>query len=104
MTVQTAGDVPLSVVVAANVRAEAARRGMTQADVARAMGLSRMAVSDRYRGRTPWTLDELEAVSSRLRCPVSALLARPEGFEPPTFWFGAEGGTVVDLSSALTAA
>ena len=78
MTARHAGRIgPLSTVVAANVRAEAARRGLTQADMARILGVSRMAMSDRYRGRTPWSIDDLEVVSMALHVPVQAWLARP---------------------------
>lgn len=67
----------LSAVVAGNVRAEAARAGLTQSELARALGVSRMAVSDRYRGRTPWTLDELEVVGAILGLEPAEFLARP---------------------------
>ena len=43
------------------------------------------AVSDRYRERTPWTLDELQRVAELMGVEVSDLLARPKGFEPLTF-------------------
>ena len=43
-----------------NVRAEAARRGMSQTRFALAMGMSRTAVSQRYSGHTPWTVDEMQ--------------------------------------------
>jgi len=65
---------PLSARAAGNVRAEAARRGLTQADMAGLLGMSRMAVSDRYRGRTPWTLDELSTVAGILRLDVCELI------------------------------
>lgn len=79
----------LAETVAANIRAEAARRRQTQTSLGRALGMSQVAVSDRYRGRTPWTLNEVEAVARLLQVPAAELLVRPKGFEPPTFWFGA---------------
>jgi transcriptional regulator with XRE-family HTH domain len=80
---------PLHVVVAANIRAEAARRGLNQTDMARLLGVSRMTMSDRNRGRTPWALDDIERVAQLFHIEAADLLARPEGFEPPTFWLGA---------------
>ena len=81
----TAVRTSLSEVVAANIRAEGARRGWTQSDVATRLGQSRMWVSDRYRGRTPWTIDELDRVAELLGLDTVDLLARPKGFEPLTF-------------------
>lgn len=80
----------LSSVVASNVRAEAARRGLTQGDLAERLGMARITVSDRYRERTPWTLDETEKVAHLFDLEVSDLTARPKGFEPLTFWLGAD--------------
>ena len=79
---------PLSHVAAQCVRAEAARRGWTQTELAHRMGMSKMAVSDRYRERTPWTVDELEKLADLFGVEVGELLARPKGFEPLTFWLG----------------
>lgn len=74
-----AGRVPLSSVAAMNVRAETARRGILQSDLADGLGMSRMAVSDRFRGRTPWTVDELAMVAEMLGVPLAVLLERSEG-------------------------
>lgn len=56
MDTTTKGHAPLSKIVAANVRAEGARRGLTQMEMAKRLGMSRITLSDRYRERTPWTL------------------------------------------------
>lgn len=48
--------------------------GMTQAAVARRLGLSRPSVSDRFRGRTRWTTAELPVVAQMLGMSVSDLL------------------------------
>ena len=61
--------------VAANIRAEAARHRLTQTELARALGMSQVAVSDRHRGRTPWTLNEIEAVAQLLGTTTSKLCA-----------------------------
>ena len=81
---------PLHRVVAANIRAEAARRGIRQADMAERLGISQPAMSDRYRERTPWSLDETEKVAELLGLELGDLTARPKGFEPLTFWLGAD--------------
>jgi transcriptional regulator with XRE-family HTH domain len=49
----------LAAVVAANVRFEAARHGLRQQDVAEIVRISRSAVSLRFTGKAPWTLDEV---------------------------------------------
>ena len=41
------------------IRGAAARDGLSQADLAAALGISRQSVQARYAGRTPWTLSEL---------------------------------------------
>lgn len=83
--------------VAANIRAEAARAGIRQRELAKRMGMSQAAVSDRYTGRTPWTLEEVETATRVFGVTVSDLV-RLKGFEPPTFWLGA-GAEVIDLAS-----
>ena len=70
-------------IVAANIRAEAARVGVTQRALARALGMSQGAASDRWRGRTPWTLNDIEAVARVLRTTTSVLV-RHQGLEPRT--------------------
>lgn len=46
--------------------------------MAKLLGMSPMAISDRYRGRTPWTVDELSTVAGILRLDVCDLI-RPGG-------------------------
>jgi transcriptional regulator with XRE-family HTH domain len=58
----------------ANVRAEMARRGVSQVKMAAALGLSQPSVSARLRGVTPFDVDELHAVADFLDVPVAALL------------------------------
>jgi len=89
METTTKGQAPLSKIVAANVRAEGARRGLTQMEMAKRLGMSRITLSDRYRERTPWTLDEVERLAAFFGVDVLDLVARPKGFEPLTFWLGA---------------
>ena len=59
---------------AAAVRELLRRRSLRQADLAMALGLSPGAVSDRLRGRTPFTLADLERIAELLEVPVSELL------------------------------
>lgn len=61
-------------VVAANVRAEMARWGVTQGEVAERLGVSPQSVSAKRRGRTPFTLNELAAVASLLGLSVCDLV------------------------------
>ena len=86
----------LSEIVAENVRAESARRGYSQSSLARALGMQQTQISRRWRGAMSWSLDEIEQVASILGIEATCLIARPEGFEPPTFWSGVLA-PVIDL-------
>jgi hypothetical protein len=91
-------------VVAANVRAYAARLGYSQVALGRALGMAQGAVHARWRGTRPWHLAELGDVALVLGVSVQDLVtdpaemqnprrwiaptgaaARPKGLEPPTF-------------------
>lgn len=61
--------------VGANVRAELARRSLTQDDLARHLGLPQPAVSRRIRGVTAWTVDELVAAAEFFAVEPVVLLA-----------------------------
>lgn len=74
MPMSRAGRATLSVVVADNVRIVCARRRITQTELARVLGMSKMAVSDRFRYITPWTVDDLGVLSEFLAVPVGVLL------------------------------
>ena len=50
--------------------------------------MPRTAVSDKWRGRFAWSLDETQNAARALGVPLAALFARSEGLEPPTFWLG----------------
>ena len=62
----------------ANVRAEIARRGMTQAEVAAAMGVSQSQFSKRLRGTIPFNINELSTIATLLDVPLGDLLPRSE--------------------------
>lgn len=61
-----------------NVRAEMARAGVSQADLAARVGLSQSALSKRLRGVVPFRVDELDAIARVLRVTASDLLPRTE--------------------------
>lgn len=79
-------------VVAANVRAEAVRRGYNQTTLAEALGVAQPTVGRKWWGNRAWSLEDLETLSAVLRVPVSHLIARPEGVEPPTLRSGTRSG------------
>jgi transcriptional regulator with XRE-family HTH domain len=58
----------------ANVRAEMARRGVTQQTLAAHLNLPQSAVSNRLRGKTAFNVNELAAAAAFLGVPLSALL------------------------------
>lgn len=63
------------------VREAMKRRGVRQAHIAAALGLSQPAVSDRLRGRTPLTLSDLERIAAALDVDVRDLL-QPRADQP----------------------
>ncbi|WP_409347727.1 helix-turn-helix domain-containing protein [Luteipulveratus flavus] len=69
--------------VAANVRAEAARRGYTASSLARELGMNRSAVQARWVGDRQWQLEDLERVASLFVMEPADLLAwAPWGSNP----------------------
>ncbi len=60
--------------VAQEVRANMARRGRTQSDIATALGISQTAISRRLSGSVPWDVNELELVATALDVPIAELL------------------------------
>lgn len=63
-----------SVVTGSNVRAEMARKGLTQTTLARHLGISQVAVSTRLRGVTAFDVNELTTVAAVLDVPLATLL------------------------------
>ncbi|WP_430626064.1 helix-turn-helix domain-containing protein [Trueperella pyogenes] len=51
-------------VVSGNIRAVAAYRGITQTVVARHLGLTTASVAQKWHGKRPWRLEEVEAVAN----------------------------------------
>jgi len=65
-----------SEIIRDEVRAECGRRGISQRRLALAMGLSQPSISERWRGKIPWTLDEVERLEPVLGLDRGALLFR----------------------------
>ncbi|MGY6556767.1 MAG: helix-turn-helix domain-containing protein [Schaalia turicensis] len=65
----------LSDFVASTIRAEASRRGLTQKDLTRAIGMSTATMSARWNGVRPWALDELAEVAELFGCSVPELIS-----------------------------
>ena len=61
-----------------NVRAEMARRGVTQMALAARIGISQAAVSARIKGKTPFDINELVRIADALDVPLETLLAGVE--------------------------
>lgn len=62
-------------VVGATVRAELARAGKSQTDLAAVLGVTQTAVSKRLRGVTPFDVNELAAVADALGLDLAVLIA-----------------------------
>ena len=60
----------------ANVRAEIARRGMSQAAVRKAIGISQGQFSKRLRGTIAFDINELSAIAKALDIPLADLLPK----------------------------
>ena len=65
-----------SEIIRDEVKAECGRRGISQRQLSRAMGISQQSISDRWRGRIPWTLNEVERLEPVLGLTRGALLFR----------------------------
>lgn len=60
-------------VTGANVRAEMARRGISQSAIGQLLGISQASVSSRLRGATPFNINELVAIAAYLDVPLAVL-------------------------------
>ena len=90
-------------IVAGNVRAQAARLGLTQVALGARLGLTQGQITRRWKGQSAWQLDELGTVAAVLGTTVADLVTEPDkqnplrwiaprgaaarskGLEPPTF-------------------
>lgn len=66
-------------ITAANVRAACARAGWNASDLARAIGYSQPAVSQRWRGARQWQLEDLDKVAAVLGTTPWALVTPAPG-------------------------
>lgn len=64
--------------VAGVLRAEMARRKLTQREMGARCGRSHQWVTDRLNGKTPCNVDDLELLASVLGIPVAQFLPAPE--------------------------
>lgn len=60
--------------VAANIRAEAARRGLNQTELASLLGVAKATVSLKWRGGREWSLSDVAKVAKVLNVAVEDLL------------------------------
>lgn len=67
----------LSIVVAANIRWEAARYELTQQDLADYLHRSRSAICQRVNGRVPWSLDDVGRIAEAMGVKPGYLLEEP---------------------------
>jgi transcriptional regulator with XRE-family HTH domain len=63
-----------STTLAATVRAELARAGKTQTELAAHLGIGQPQVSMRIRGEIDWRVSELAAVANFLNIPITSLI------------------------------
>ncbi len=64
-------------VVPGNIRAEMARRGVRQIDVAHRLGITQQALSGKLKGRRPINVDELRTIADALGLEPADLLTHP---------------------------
>ena len=72
--------------VAAEVRAWAARRGITQSELAEKMGVTQSWVSRRLRGGQVIDVSDLSRFAKALDVPITALLPRLDSNQQPFGW------------------
>lgn len=65
--------------VGANIRAEVARRGLTQAALAEVIGVSQSQLSKRLRGVIPFDVNEVAAIANALDVPITELVTAKAG-------------------------
>lgn len=61
-------------IVASNIRAESARRGLYQSDIANALGVQQGTISRRWKGGRAWPLEDLPTVADVLGVSVAYLV------------------------------
>lgn len=66
-------------IAARNIRAALARRETRILNLATAIGMGRMSLSNRLNGRVDFRLNELERIAEQIGSPIEALLAENPG-------------------------
>ena len=83
-----------------------ARQQITQVQLSRTIGMSQQSLSERLRGKTPFTTDDLGEVADALGVhPAKLLGGVPPASNPPgtrAETTGRSSGNVVTLSEVLT--
>lgn len=74
MTTEAIPAVDYSELVGREIKAWLVRRGLNQSDLADELGLVQSGVSNRLRGRTPFTLDQLIRIAGLLEISLAELL------------------------------
>lgn len=82
---QNITDIALHRVVAATVRAEMARVNITQQRLAEMVGVSQQGISDRLRGKTPFTINEVGILAPLFgMIPAELIAGQRFGTLPPS--------------------
>jgi transcriptional regulator with XRE-family HTH domain len=68
-------DTPQRSPVTANVKAEMARRDVTQQQLAERIGMAQQSLSRRLRGETRFSIDELQLIADVLDVAITDLLS-----------------------------
>lgn len=89
--------------VAANVRAEMARRGMTQRYVADLLGIAQQAVSARLRGKTPFTINEIGQLAQVFGLHPAVMLGGEGRYPDPSPGTRSSTDRALDYGSAVAA-
>ena len=70
--------------VATNIKVAMAMTNVYQKDLAQVLGITQPTLSSKLAGKTTWTLDDIEKVSSFFHVKPETLLVAGHGFEPWT--------------------
>jgi transcriptional regulator with XRE-family HTH domain len=67
----------LNQIAAGEIRAEMARQGLTQRELAARLGWNRMSLSRRLSGGMPLSLDDIEGIAAELGVSVTQFIDTP---------------------------
>ena len=68
--------VSLSRIIAANVAGQIKLLDMKNKDLAKKIGISHSALSNKMTGKAPWTDENLERISRSLKIPIEQLVTK----------------------------